>query len=106
LSKTSIPRNARLRLVGVAIFAAFVAAIFVFGLPTQAHFSTEHKMQIQRIANELCAAAAEHPCQLSWGGKSKWFGTLEPSAPGRGKVGLDQVRQVLTNTALAGERSS
>ncbi len=69
--------------------------MFFFGSPIKVNFDAEHKMEIQRIANELCAAASEKSCELSWGGKSKWFGTLQPSAAGLGKVGLDHIRKAL-----------
>jgi hypothetical protein len=95
LSKTPTPRRLIRPVVGAVLVIAFVALLFIFGKPQTQNFSSETKTQIQRIANELCAAASERSCELSWGGKSKWFGTLEPSAAGVGKVGIDHIRKAL-----------
>ena len=95
LSKTPKPRKLSREVVGTVLVFAFVASLFIFGKPRTQNFSSEDKTHIQRIANELCAAAAEISCELSWGGKNKWFGTLEPSAVGLGKVGLDHIRKAL-----------
>jgi hypothetical protein len=95
LSKTSTPRRLSRWVVGVVLALALLALLFIFGKPRTQNFSSEDKTQIQRIANELCAAASERSCEVSWGGKSKWFGTLEPSSAGAGKVGLDHIRKAL-----------
>ena len=96
LSKTKIPRKVSRPVVGAVLVFAFVALLFIFGRPQTQNFSSEDKTRIQRIANELCAAASEKSCELSWGGKSKWFGTLEPSSAGVRKVGLDHIRKALS----------
>jgi hypothetical protein len=81
--------------VGSGLLLVFITALVVFSAPRRTNFDAEHKAQIQSLANRLCAAASERSCELSWGGKSKWFGTLQPSASGLGKVGLDHIRDAL-----------
>ena len=95
LSNTQTPKKLSRPVVGSVLVFAFAALLFIFGRPQTQTFSSEDKSQIQRIANELCAAASERSCELSWGGKSRWFGTLEPSGVGVGKVGLDHIRTAL-----------
>ena len=95
LPKTTTPKRLSRTVVGAVLVFAFAALLFIFGRPQTQNFNSEDKTQIQRIANELCAAASERSCELSWGGKSKWFGTLEPSSAGVGKVGLDHIRKAL-----------
>jgi hypothetical protein len=78
------------------VFLAVVACgIFFFGKPMKVDFSEEHKTQIQQIAIQLCASASEHSCPVTWSGKYKWFGTIQPSTPLQGRVGIDQIRQTL-----------
>jgi hypothetical protein len=95
LSNTTKQLTTRLRVVGVALLFVFVATVFVVGKGNKPNFDAEHRTQIQSIANSLCAAAADKSCNLSWTGKSKWFGEIEPTASGIGKVGLDHIRATL-----------
>jgi hypothetical protein len=95
LSKDPGPLNSRLRVAGAGLLFVFVAALFFFGKAPKSNFDAEHKAQIQNIANDICAAASEKSCELTWGGKSKWFGTLQPSAAGLGRVGLEHIRKAL-----------
>ena len=95
LSNTSKLRNLRWSVFGVLLIGSFAAWLIVFRPPPSQNFSAAHKAEIQRIANTVCAAASEKPCELAWGGKSKWFGTLYPPAAGRAKVGLDHIRVAL-----------
>jgi hypothetical protein len=95
LSTTPRTRVFSLQFIGVALVLVVAAAIYMSRVPNEFSFDSEHKIQIQRIANELCAAASEKSCELTWAGKSKWFGTLEPSTGGTGKVGLEHIRKAL-----------
>jgi hypothetical protein len=95
LSTTTRQLVSRLRIVGVGLFLAFVATVFVLSQDNKANFDAQHRTQIQDLANSLCAAAAEESCNLTWSGKSKWFGTLEPETAGMGKLGLDHLRAAL-----------
>ncbi len=90
-----MPMKLRHPVVGVVLVFGIWALILIFGKPRTLNFSSEDKVRIQSIANELCAAASEKSCELSWSGKSKWFGTLEPSSTGLGRVGLDHIRKAL-----------
>jgi glutamate 5-kinase len=85
--------------VGIGLLVVLATALFLFGKAPKPNFDAEHKAQIQRIANEICAAASEKSCELSWGGKSKWFGTLQPVAASQGKVGLDHIRKALPKSS-------
>jgi hypothetical protein len=81
-----------------------LAAVFIFGVglsiwysgkPIKPSFSSESRAQIEVVAKKVCAAAREQVCAVTWGGKNKWFGTLEPSSSGLAKAGVDHVRLVL-----------
>ncbi len=95
MSNTRIQLLPKLRLVGVALLFAFLATVFVLSQDNKLNFDAAHKTQIQDLANSLCAAAAVKSCNLSWSGKSKWSGTLEPETAGMGKLGLDHLRAAL-----------
>ncbi len=95
MSNTKRQLVSKLRLVGVGLFFAFVATVFVLSQGNKLNLDAEHRTQIQDLANSLCAAAAVKSCNLSWSGKTKWFGTLEPETAGMGKLGLDHLRAAL-----------
>jgi hypothetical protein len=85
----------QLRVVGAGLLFVYAVGIFVFGREPKSTFAEDHKTHIQGIANALCAAASEKSCEVTWGGKSKFFGTIQPSSNGTGKVGLDHIRKAL-----------
>jgi hypothetical protein len=95
LSNTKRQLLSKLRLVGVGLFFAFVATVFVLSQGNKSNFGASHKTQIQDLANSLCAAAEVNSCNLSWSGKTRWFGALEPETAGMGKLGLDHLRAAL-----------
>jgi hypothetical protein len=89
-TKMTSPKG--LALTGIV---AFLAALMCFGKPMKVDFSVGHRQQIQLIAEKLCAEAGAVACPVTWGGKHKWFGVLEPLSAVQGRVGLDHIRQVL-----------
>jgi hypothetical protein len=85
-----------LRLLGTGLFLAFLVYLIFFARPYQYRFSSAHKAEIQRIADRLCAAARAPECAVTWGGKNRWFGYLEP-VQGSSLIGLTSLREVLAD---------
>ncbi len=84
-----------LQIFGWVFIAIVGCGSIFFGKPMKVDFSEEHKTQIQQIAMQLCASTSEQSCPVTWSGKHKWFGTIQPSTPLQGRVGIDQIRQTL-----------
>jgi hypothetical protein len=64
---------------GVLTLVVFPAVFFavVASLPLNTpNFSEEHRANIHAIALQICSSAQAEPCPLTWGSKSKWFGTI------------------------------
>ena len=89
-----VPRQAQIA-VGVVLISGIWAAAQYFGRPASVGFLERDKGEIQKIAKSICAAANVENCAIAWGGKHKWFGTLEPTAKAQGVAGLEHVRQAL-----------
>ena len=93
--KTAFRDKAWGRGLAVAFIFGVGLLIWFSGKPIKLSFSSESRAQIEVVAKNICAAAREQVCAVTWGGKHKWFGTLEPSSAGLAKAGVDHVRLVL-----------
>ena len=71
-----VPRQVQIA-VGVVLISGIWAATQYFGKPAPVGFLENDKSEIQKIAKSICAAAHDENCAIAWGGKHKWFGTLE-----------------------------
>ena len=83
------------RYFGVVFLVAVALSIWFFGQPVRPSFSAEAKSGIEGIAKSICAAANEQSCQVTWGGKHRWFGSLVSVVPGQAIAGIDHVRRAL-----------
>jgi hypothetical protein len=85
--------------IGVLLIAGIGTLTLYFGKPKTVGFLETDKVEIQGIANRICAAARQNDCTVVWGGKHKWFGTLQPISTEQALAGLDHVRAALGSQA-------
>ena len=74
-------------------------SIVIFGKTAPLGFFEGDKQDIQVIAKRICDAATQIECTVTWSGKQRWFGTLQPQSAGQSKAGLDHVRKALDTGA-------